>query len=257
MLYLINEGPDEPFGGGVPGVGFPPPTPHTTGQVMKFRRRRSRASGPQPSIPLPLALVPPVRARRRPESVQDPPGVAQRGGLGGSRGRRARSGGARHAGRAPAMPLQLMWEDDDHREPGLSATEIWEIYNFTADAHPIHIHEVQFQVVNRQGLRPEVPCRSSVRPPEAWETGFKDTVIAYPGEITRIKAMFDLPGRYRLALPHRGTRGQRDDAPLRRRAGPCSETISRRARKASRGPGGPGPLSLPANSPPARLASPT
>ena len=32
------------------------------------------------------------------------------------------------------------------------ATEIWEIYNFTADAHPIHIHLVQFVVVDRQQL---------------------------------------------------------------------------------------------------------
>ncbi len=35
-----------------------------------------------------------------------------------------------------------------------------------------------------------------IRPPEAWETGPKDTVIAYPGEITRVKARFDLPGLY-------------------------------------------------------------
>ena len=32
--------------------------------------------------------------------------------------------------------------------------------------------------------------------PELWETGLKDTVIAYPGEITRVKATFDLPGRF-------------------------------------------------------------
>jgi bilirubin oxidase len=35
-LYLINEGPDEPFGGGVPGQDFPVSDPFTTGQVMKF-----------------------------------------------------------------------------------------------------------------------------------------------------------------------------------------------------------------------------
>jgi len=34
------------------------------------------------------------------------------------------------------------------------------------------------------------------RRPERWETGYKDTVIAYPGEITWVKAKFDLPGRY-------------------------------------------------------------
>jgi hypothetical protein len=34
------------------------------------------------------------------------------------------------------------------------------------------------------------------RPPERWETGFKDTVVAYPAEITRIKAVFDISGLY-------------------------------------------------------------
>jgi spore coat protein A len=34
------------------------------------------------------------------------------------------------------------------------------------------------------------------RPPEAWETGVKDTVIAYPGEVTRIKARFETPGQF-------------------------------------------------------------
>jgi spore coat protein A, manganese oxidase len=34
------------------------------------------------------------------------------------------------------------------------------------------------------------------RPPEAWETGRKDTVIAYPGEVTRLKAQFTNPVQY-------------------------------------------------------------
>jgi spore coat protein A len=75
-------------------------------------------------------------------------------------------------------------------------TEIWELYNYTMDAHPIHIHEVQFEVVNREVFDPMLPNVGEVRPPEAWETGFKDTVIAYPGEITRVKAHFDLAGLY-------------------------------------------------------------
>ena len=82
------------------------------------------------------------------------------------------------------------WDDAITENPALGSIEIWEIYNFTEDAHPIHIHEVQFQVVNRQ------PFDGDARPPESWETGFKDTVIAYPGEITRVKALFDLPGLY-------------------------------------------------------------
>jgi FtsP/CotA-like multicopper oxidase with cupredoxin domain len=92
------------------------------------------------------------------------------------------------------IPIHKAWDDPITENPALHATEIWEMYNFTADAHPIHIHEVMFQVLDREriergGGRPR-------RPPEIWETGYKDTVIAYPGEITRVKARFDLPGLY-------------------------------------------------------------
>ena len=93
--------------------------------------------------------------------------------------------------------------DDVTENPAVGATEVWEIYNFTADAHPIHVHLVQFQVVNRQAWRPTRKgfprtghARGRPRPPEAWETGFKDTVIAYPGEVTRIKARFDTAGLF-------------------------------------------------------------
>ena len=81
--------------------------------------------------------------------------------------------------------------------PGVGNTEVWEIYNTTADAHPMHVHEVAFEVVNRAGPGPDdegedqpTPARrrSAARPPEPWETGFKDTVIAYPGQVTRVKA---------------------------------------------------------------------
>jgi Multicopper oxidase len=63
--------------------------------------------------------------------------------------------------------------------------------NFTEDAHPIHIREITFDVVDRQNLE-----TGAVRGPEPWETGRKDTVIAYPGESTRVKATYDRPGRF-------------------------------------------------------------
>ena len=40
-ILLQNLGPDEPFGGGEPGVDFDPADPDTTGQVMLFRVRRT------------------------------------------------------------------------------------------------------------------------------------------------------------------------------------------------------------------------
>ena len=89
-----------------------------------------------------------------------------------------------------------MWADEVTENPAVGATEVWEIYNTTADAHPMHIHEVVFEVVNRQGLvldddgevATPIQLDGNIRPPEPWETGFKDTVIAYPGEVTRVKA---------------------------------------------------------------------
>ena len=71
-----------------------------------------------------------------------------------------------------------------------NSVEVWEIHNFTTDAHPIHIHEIQFEVLNRK------PFGGARRTRETWESGLKDTVVAYPGEITRVKAHFDRAGLY-------------------------------------------------------------
>ena len=114
----------------------------------------------------------------------------------------------------PAMPMgiPLMWEDMEGvtktfslpggevmvnvtENPSLGNTEEWDIYNFTVDAHPIHLHLVRFQVISRipiPGVAP-VPVPIGVLP---WERGYKDTVIAYPGEITKVRALFDIPGLY-------------------------------------------------------------
>jgi FtsP/CotA-like multicopper oxidase with cupredoxin domain len=47
---------------------------------------------------------------------------------------------------------KLEWRPPVTENPAPGATEIWELYNVTADAHPIHIHEVVFEVVNRQDI---------------------------------------------------------------------------------------------------------
>jgi spore coat protein A, manganese oxidase len=184
-IYLINEGPDEPFGGGAPGTDFPAADPATTGQVMKFLvvplTGRDTSQNPER---LTLPAFKPLGAASKTRQVSlneagstfpgfDGPIAAFLGTLGGS-----------------GNPIPLGWADPITETPALNTIEVWEIYNFTEDAHPIHIHEVQFQVVDRQ------PFGGTARPPESWERGFKDTVIAYPGEITRIKALFDLPGLY-------------------------------------------------------------
>ena len=88
--------------------------------------------------------------------------------------------------------------------PAVGATEVWEYYNATADAHPMHIHEVAFQVVNRQALALDedgeviqpVQLTGTPTPPESWENGWKDTVIAYPGQVTRLRLRFTNPGQF-------------------------------------------------------------
>jgi FtsP/CotA-like multicopper oxidase with cupredoxin domain len=78
--------------------------------------------------------------------------------------------------------------------PAVGATEEWEMYNFTEDAHPIHLHLVRFEVLGREALDGGPSIVGNL--PQPWETGFKDTVISYPGEITRVKALFDVGGLY-------------------------------------------------------------
>ncbi len=88
--------------------------------------------------------------------------------------------------------------------PSVGDTEVWEIYNTTADAHPMHIHEIAFEVVNRQGLVTDadgevvepIQLAGDISAPEPWESGFKDTVIAYPGQVTRVRARFKTAGQF-------------------------------------------------------------
>lgn len=194
-VLLRNLGPDEPFG------GFPVAAadPETTGQVMLFRVEDTRsvdASTPPrflvlPRVPpltggtpRPLALL--EEMSRHPDFSHVPIevllGTVENG-----------------------MAVKRMWMEPVTENPSVGATEIWEFFNFTVDAHPMHVHEVAFQVVNRERLvlddatkEPVQPVQLSgvVRGPEPWETGFKDTVIAYPGEVTRIRATFTSPGQF-------------------------------------------------------------
>jgi FtsP/CotA-like multicopper oxidase with cupredoxin domain len=95
-----------------------------------------------------------------------------------------------------------LWGDPITEIPRLNDIEIWEIFNTTVDAHPIHLHLVGFEVVNRQDLDPTALLAGNLVPigtpvaPNPNEAGFKDTVLAFPGQVTRIKAKFDIAGLY-------------------------------------------------------------
>jgi FtsP/CotA-like multicopper oxidase with cupredoxin domain len=97
----------------------------------------------------------------------------------------------------------LMWADEVTENPAVGDIEVWEFYNATVDAHPMHIHEVLFQVVNRQPIfvdevnqTVQVVPNSTPSQPEPWENGYKDTVIALPGQVTRVRAQFNNPGQF-------------------------------------------------------------
>jgi bilirubin oxidase len=184
-LYLINEGPDEPFGGGAPGTDFPAADPQTTGQVMKFVVA-PRTSGDRSKRPERLDLPTPKRLGRARKTRRVSLNEADSAVLPDVGPKDAELGTVGEDDR----PEPIGWDHPITESPRVGATEIWELHNFTQDAHPIHIHEVQFQVLDRRRLG------GTARPRESWESGLKDTVIAFPGEVTRVKLRFDRPGLF-------------------------------------------------------------
>lgn len=199
--YILgNIGPDEPFGGGIPGVDFPVADPLTTGQIMEFRVVPALA--PDPTTPPMFLQLPPITplvgGTPRPVALLEEMSM--------------------YFPDAPAATLlgtvafdatgigtwtPRMWAEPVTENPAVGAIEIWEFYNATADAHPMHIHEVLFEVVNRQDIvvdegtqQVQLAPGSAPVPPEPWEMGYKDTVIAYPGQVTRVRAQFNTPGQF-------------------------------------------------------------
>ena len=214
IVRMINTAPDAPFG------GFPdvPADPGTTGQVMQFKvAKRLNKNVDMSSDPADLKLDPnPGGVSKLGEStvtqdlalleeesallcvtfdavnnviVLDPNSVPPTcdPDLGSVPfGPKAAVLGVNGSGGGTVQ----LWDDPISTNPALNTIETWELWNWSADAHPIHLHLVKFEVVNRQIIN------GAVRPPEPWEMGWKDTVIAYPGEITRVKALFDMTGLY-------------------------------------------------------------
>ncbi len=194
---LANVGPDEPFGGGAPDDDFDAADPETTGQVLQFRV--VNAPAPDPTTP-PQFLQLPAIAALPAATVTRPLALVEEASAFWDGPAEAMLGNVDNTG----MPVPHMWEEPVTENPAVGAAEVWELYNFTADAHPMHIHEIAFEVVDRQALvvnedgETEPPARlvGNPRSPEVWESGLKDTVIAYPGEVTRVRAKFDNPGQF-------------------------------------------------------------
>jgi spore coat protein A, manganese oxidase len=110
---------------------------------------------------------------------------------------------------APGEPVLLLlngkyWHEPVTENPALNTTEVWTFINPTDDSHPIHLHLVRFQILDR---RPYVPWVYQTTgqlkftgprvPPEPSEGGWKDTVRAHPKSVTRIIVPFEgFTGRY-------------------------------------------------------------
>jgi spore coat protein A len=107
------------------------------------------------------------------------------------------------------MPKMMLlnnahWDMPVTESPKLNSVEIWNFLNFTDDSHPIHLHGVGFQILDRRSFEPQayyqggkIQFTGAPVSPAANEVGWKDTVQAHPGMVTRIIVKFDgYPGRY-------------------------------------------------------------
>jgi FtsP/CotA-like multicopper oxidase with cupredoxin domain len=218
-VIMKNIGGDEPFGGDIPG----PQAFGETDRVMAF------------DVVAPLSGVP---DNFNPGNLPGYAGVAN----GATTRRVALFEGTDEFGRlqpllgtvkdgnlnASNVASAYTWFQPTTEVPALDSTEIWEIYNFTADAHPIHLHLVNFQILDRQdfeyditgtqtttqhnGTTGEAPEISNIRNlaaasvgGEYFEAAPKDMVTSLPGDpegapptgqMVRIKAHFNKSGRY-------------------------------------------------------------
>jgi spore coat protein A len=94
-------------------------------------------------------------------------------------------------------------------KPAANAVEDWLLVNTTADTHPIHLHLVTFEVIDRRRFNVAAydPTTQAITytgpavPAAPNENGRKDTVQAHPGQVTRIRARFELPDEGTIELP--------------------------------------------------------
>jgi spore coat protein A len=88
--------------------------------------------------------------------------------------------------------------------PVIDTVEIWELVNTTEDSHPIHLHLVRFQILDRRSFDEplyfttrQIRYTGPVVPPDSYEVGWKDTIRAHSKMITRIIVRFEgYSGRY-------------------------------------------------------------
>ena len=171
QIVLANDAPA--MFPGTPGVGVIP-------NVMRF----DVVAGAAYTAPLPAALRPVARIDTLESTVTRDFTLAKMA----------------NACTGTMWSINGLTFDDVTEFPVLGNTEIWRFINDSGISHPMHMHLVQFQVVDRQPFTRVsgaiVPTGPPV-PPAASEAGWKDTAPVAPKEILRVIARFeDYAGNY-------------------------------------------------------------
>ena len=156
-------------------------------ELMQFRVTRS-ASGNPPSLRL--------QQNRSPEADTSPASVTRDFRLTEQMDAQGRSLGVRINGKG--------YDDPVTEKVSLNSVEKWRFINMTDDAHPIHLHLVQFRILERQGFDSATLLSEGTlhlvgprRSPESNESGRKDTAVVNPGEVLSILVRFEgYTGRY-------------------------------------------------------------
>ncbi|WP_371018022.1 multicopper oxidase family protein [Pseudalkalibacillus sp. JSM 102089] len=156
------------------------PNPKTTGVIMQFRVKKKLSLPDQSVVPQTLS---------RYEIIYEQQANNQRNLLLNMRPDQYK--------RSIHLLNNQLWSDPISEMPRLGDVEIWSFVNLSNATHPIHLHLVRFQILNRQPFDRDlyekegkiVPTGPRMKP-DLNEQGWKDTVRANPKEITRIIMKF-------------------------------------------------------------------
>ena len=90
------------------------------------------------------------------------------------------------------------WDMPVTESPVLGSREIWSFINLTDDSHPIHLHMVRFQLLERRPfdlavyqLTRKIVLTDPPAPLPPGELGWKDAVRVDPMTVTRIIVRFE------------------------------------------------------------------
>ena len=227
-IIMENIGGDEPFGGDIPG----PQVFGETNRVMAFDVALG-ADIPDSFNPASISNphIPNINTVNRTRKVALFEGMDEFGRLQPLLGTAEKAEDYlgnpinwpntpdyNNAGLVGQMEGSIAWHSPTTENPAVGDTEIWEIHNATGDAHPVHLHLVHFDVLDRREFTADVIDQPIVQHNGEVGAGFrlenievgdlipqsdgyventpKDMVTALPEQVTRIKMTFDKPGRY-------------------------------------------------------------